>query len=250
MGSERGSESEIGGAVNMRTERCAAVVVAAGRGTRMGGSLQKQFLDLGGKPLVYYALKCLQDSEYIDEIILVTGAESIDYCRREIIEKFGLSKVREIAAGGRERYDSVYEGLKRCQDADYVFIHDGARPFISEEIIKRGLDGAKKTGACVVGMPSKDTVKLADEEGYVKETPARNLVWTVQTPQVFRYSLIRKAYESMQSKDMTAVTDDACVVEQETGVKIWLAEGSYKNIKITTPEDLLIAKAFLEEEAD
>ena len=117
MGSERGSESEIGGAVNMRTERCAAVVVAAGRGTRMGGSLQKQFLDLGGKPLVYYALKCLQDSEYIDEIILVTGAESIDYCRREIIEKFGLSKVREIAAGGRERYDSVYEGLKRCQDA-------------------------------------------------------------------------------------------------------------------------------------
>ncbi len=231
-------------------ERSVAIVLAAGQGSRMGGSVKKQFLRIGSYPVLYYSLQCFQNSEDIQEIILVTGEDSITYCQKEIVDLYGFTKVTRIIPGGKERYDSVYAGLLACKECDYVFIHDGARPFISEEIIKRGLDGAKKTGACVVGMPSKDTVKLADENGYVKETPARNLVWTVQTPQVFRYSLIRKAYESMQSKDMTAVTDDACVVEQETGVKIWLAEGSYKNIKITTPEDLLIAKAFLEEEAD
>ena len=124
-------------------------------------------------------------------------------------------------------------------------IHDGARPFITEEIIERGLQKVKETGACVIGTPSKDTVKLSDAEGYVKETPDRKCVWTIQTPQIFSYSLIRGAHDSIRRKDMSKITDDAMVVEQETGVKVALAEGSYQNIKITTPEDLDIAEAFL-----
>ena len=132
-----------------------------------------------------------------------------------------------------------------CKDCRYVLIHDGARPFITEEIIERGLEKVKETGACVVGMPSKDTIKLSDAEGYVKETPDRKCVWTIQTPQIFSYALIREAHDSIRKKDMSKITDDAMVIEQETGVKVALAEGSYQNIKITTPEDLYIAEAFL-----
>ena len=160
-------------------------------------------------------------------------------------EKYGFSKVRKVTAGGKERYDSVYAGLLCCQDTDYVYIHDGARPFITEEMVQRGYEAVKRNNACVMGMPSKDTVKLADSSGYVKETPDRKIVWNIQTPQIFSYDLIRGAYESIRKKDMTGVTDDAMVVEQETGTKILLVEGSYQNIKITTPEDLENAEAFL-----
>ena len=161
------------------------------------------------------------------------------------MEKYGLTKVTKVIPGGKERYDSVYEGLLACRDTEYVLIHDGARPFITEEIIRRGIQGVEKTGACVIGMPSKDTVKIADTQGYVAETPERSSVWTIQTPQIFEYNLIREAHEKIRCRDMSAITDDAMVVEQETGVKIVLVEGSYKNLKITTPEDLDIAEIFL-----
>ena len=161
------------------------------------------------------------------------------------VQKYGFTKVSAVIPGGKERYDSVYAGLCECRDCEYVLIHDGARPFVTEEILKRGLQKVKETGACVIGMPSKDTVKLSDEEGYVKETPNRKCVWTIQTPQIFSYSLIREAHDSIRQKDMSKITDDAMVVEQETGAKVALAEGSYQNIKITTPEDLDIAEAFL-----
>ena len=170
----------------------------------------------------------------------------IPYCEKEIVEKYGFGKVARIVEGGKERYDSVYAGLKGCKDTDFVFIHDGARPFITVEMVERGYQAVVKTGACVLGMPSKDTVKLADEEGYIKETPDRKIVWNVQTPQIFSYKLICTAYESIQQKDMSNVTDDAMVVEQETGTRILLVEGSYQNIKITTPEDLAVAEAFLQ----
>lgn len=175
----------------------------------------------------------------------MTGEESISYCKEEIVQKYGFTKVSAVIPGGKERYDSVYAGLCECRDCEYVLIHDGARPFVTEEILKRGLQKVKETGACVIGMPSKDTVKLSDEEGYVKETPNRKCVWTIQTPQIFLYSLIREAHDSIRQKDMSKITDDAMVVEQETGAKVALAEGSYQNIKITTPEDLDIAEAFL-----
>lgn len=250
MGSECSAESETGrkiktfGEVFMERKNT-AIVLAAGQGKRMNSKVQKQFLELGGKPLLYYSLKCFQDSGMIRDIILVTGAESVPFCKEEIVEKYGFTKVTKVIPGGKERYDSVYEGLLSCENSDFVLIHDGARPFITEEIIRRGIQGVEKTGACVIGMPSKDTVKIADTQGYVAETPDRSTVWTIQTPQIFEYRLIREAHEKIRCRDMSAITDDAMVVEQETGVKVALVEGSYKNIKITTPEDLDIAEIFL-----
>lgn len=229
----------------MEQGRCTAIVLAAGQGKRMHSKIQKQFLEIGGKPILYYSMECFQKSPLIQDIILVTGEDMISYCQSEIVEKYDFTKVCKVTAGGKERYDSVYAGLLCCQDTDYVYIHDGARPFVTEEMIQRGYEAVKRTNACVMGMPSKDTVKLADPSGYIKETPDRKIVWNIQTPQIFSYDLIRGAYESIRKKDMSNVTDDAMVVEQETGTKILLVEGSYQNIKITTPEDLDIAEAFL-----
>lgn len=222
-----------------------AIVLAAGQGKRMHTKIQKQFLEIKGYPVLYYSLRCFQDSPLIEDIILVTGEESVLYCQKEIVDKYGFTKVTKIIPGGKERYDSVYQGLLACENSDYVLIHDGARPFITEEILERGLTGAEETGACAVGMPSKDTVKIADESGYIAETPDRNKVWMIQTPQIFQYALIRSAHESIRTREMSNVTDDTMVVEQETGIKVRLAEGSYQNIKITTPEDLGVAELFL-----
>ncbi|MDO4277116.1 MAG: 2-C-methyl-D-erythritol 4-phosphate cytidylyltransferase [Eubacteriales bacterium] len=229
----------------MEKRKCTAIVLAAGRGKRMQSKIQKQFLEIQGYPVLYYSLRCFQESSLIGEIILVTGEDTVSYCKEEIVDKFSFTKVTGIIPGGKERYDSVYAGLLACEDCDYVFIHDGARPFITDDILKRGLEGAIETGACVVGMPSKDTVKLSDDKGYVRETPERSCVWTIQTPQIFRYSLIRNAHDSIRLKDMSMITDDAMVVEQETGTRIRLVEGSYQNIKITTPEDLTVAESFI-----
>ena len=222
-----------------------AIVLAAGQGKRMHSKIQKQFLEIKGYPVLYYSLRCFQDSPLIEDIILVTGEESVLYCQKEIVGKYGFTKVTKVISGGKERYDSVYQGLLACENSDYVLIHDGARPFITEEILERGLTGAEETGACAVGMPSKDTVKIADESGYIAETPDRSKVWMIQTPQIFQYALIRSAHESIRTREMSNVTDDAMVVEQETGIKVRLAEGSYQNIKITTPEDLGVAELFL-----
>lgn len=226
-------------------EKCTAIVLAAGQGKRMHTTVQKQFLEIGGYPVLYYSLKCFQDSPVITDIILVTGKEDVAYCKEHIVALYGFDKVREIVPGGKERYDSVYAGLLACPDADYVMIHDWARPFLSQEILERCMEKVRLHGACVVGMPTKDTIKIADEEGFVAATPDRKLVWTIQTPQVFAYPLIRSAHESVRKKDMTAITDDAMIVEQEAEVKVTLVEGSYRNIKITTREDLLVAEAFL-----
>lgn len=228
--------------------RNTAIVLAAGQGKRMHSKIQKQFMELGEMPVLCYSLRCFQNSPLIRDIILVTGKESVVWCREEIVDKYGFSKVSAVVSGGKERYDSVYEGLRACRDTEYVLIHDGARPFIDEEIIERGLAAAAVTGASVVGMPSKDTVKIADADGNVESTPDRSKVWIVQTPQIFQYPLIYGAYTSIRTKNMRGITDDAMVAEHETGVKIRFSEGSYRNIKITTPEDLVIAEAFLKAE--
>lgn len=223
-----------------------AIVLAAGQGKRMHSKVQKQFLSLKGRPVLYYSLACFQNSPEIQEIILVTSAESVEYCRQEIVQSYGFSKVKKIIPGGKERYDSVFAGLMACGECDYVYIHDGARPFITEEILAKAEETVKKYGACVVGMPSKDTVKIADENQMIVQTPKRSLVWTVQTPQVFSYDLIYKAYEKARRGSMKGVTDDAMVAEAYGNIKIPLVEGSYENIKITTPEDLLVAERILE----
>ena len=209
-----------------------AIVLAAGQGKRMNSKVQKQFLLMKGKPVLYYSLSCFQNSREIEEIIVVTGKDSINFCKQEIIEAYGFSKVKAVIAGGRERYDSVYAGLCACEDSDYVFIHDGARPFLTEDMIRRGKEAVLASGACVIGMPSKDTIKIADENGMVASTPSRSLVWNIQTPQIFSYTAIREAYERARQQNMADITDDAMVMERFGNMKIKLVEGSYENIKI------------------
>lgn len=226
---------------------CAAVVLAAGRGKRMGSEIPKQYLLLQEKPVIYYALKAFQDS-FIDRIILVTSEEEIAYCRENIVEKYGFDKVTDIVAGGRERYHSVYEGIKAAGVCDYIFIHDGARPFVTEEMLERAYNSVRENDACVIGMPVKDTIKIADEDGFAAVTPRRDLVWMIQTPQVFSYELIKNAYFLLIDREADVlgkglrITDDAMVVETFTDKKVKLIEGSYENMKITTPEDLVIAE--------
>lgn len=223
-----------------------AVVLAAGQGKRMKSRIQKQFLLIKEKPVLYYTLQAFEKSPLISGIILVTGKEEIEYCRQEIVEKYGFAKVKKIVAGGKERYHSVYEGLKAVEGAEYVFIHDGARPFVDHAMLERLYGAVKEYGACVAGMPVKDTIKLSDEKGFAAQTPERNRVWQVQTPQTFDYPLIRDAYEKLMEEKLEGVTDDAMVVESMTDHKVKLVEGSYRNIKITTPEDLEIAALFCE----
>ena len=223
-----------------------AIVLAAGQGKRMNSKVQKQFLLIKGKPVLYYSLSCFQNSREIEEIIVVTGKESINFCKQEIIEAYCFSKVKAVIPGGKVRYDSVYAGLCACEDSDYVFIHDGARPFLSNDMIRRGKEAVLDYGACVIGMPSKDTIKIADENGMVESTPSRNKVWNIQTPQIFSYTAIREAHEKARQQNMADITDDAMVIERFGNMKIKLVEGSYENIKITTPEDIVVAEKILE----
>lgn len=229
----------------MGKKQCTAIVLSAGRGKRMGTNIQKQYIELQGKPIVYYALETFQKSHIIDEIIMVVGRGQGEFCRKEIIERYGLTKVYKIVEGGAERYHSVWNGLKAIAHDGYVFIHDGARPFVTEAVLERVYREVCEYDACVVGMPVKDTIKIADEKGYTKETPNRSLVWQVQTPQVFRVDLVKEAYEKLMKSGNTQITDDTMVVETMLGKKSKLVEGAYENIKITTPEDLKIAEAFV-----
>lgn len=221
-----------------------AIVLAAGQGKRMNSKVQKQFLLIKEKPVLYYTLHAFETSPLITEIILVTGKDEIEYCQEEIVKKYDFEKVCKIVAGGKERYHSVYNGIQAIDDADYVFIHDGARPFVDGEIIARVCDVVAEHKACVVGMLVKDTIKIADEEGFAAKTPDRRKVWQVQTPQTFEYQLIKEAYKKLMEKEPEGITDDAMVVETMTEHKVKLVEGSYRNIKITTPEDLQIAAIF------
>ncbi len=233
-------------------ERIGAVILAAGQGKRMHTAVAKQFLELNGRPLITYALSAFQES-MAEDLVLVTGAEQLDYCRREIVEAFGFTKVKAVVAGGKERYHSVYEGLKALAQLgpmDYVLIHDGARPMVNGEIIQRSIEGARKYGACVAGMPVKDTIKLADAEGFGAGTPDRSRLWQIQTPQTFSFPLIFEAYSRILARPegQERITDDAMVLEAESDCRVKLIEGDYRNIKVTTPEDILIAEALLKGE--
>ena len=227
-------------------KHCTAIVLSAGQGKRMGASVQKQYIELDGKPVIYYTIKAFQESGIIDDIVLVVGNGQISYVKEEIVDLYGFTKVHTIVEGGKERYDSVWSGLQTIKNEDgYAFIHDGARLFVNEDIIRRGYETVEAYKACVAGMPSKDTVKIVDENTFASETPNRKYVWSVQTPQIFETSLIKEAYRKIMQGDCAGVTDDAMVVEKTMSVPVKLFEGSYENIKITTPEDLSIAKMFL-----
>ena len=225
-------------------KRTAAVVLAAGSGKRMGTAVHKQYLLIKDRPVIYYTLQAFEDSE-VDEVILVTGADEVDYCRREIVEAYRFKKVRDVVAGGKERYDSVYEGLKALSGCEYVLIHDGARPLISRTLINANINCVQETKACITAVPAKDTIKVADNKGYVAGTPDRSKLWQIQTPQTFSYALVSEAYRKRAEAGDASITDDAMVVEKYADHSIYLLKGDYRNIKITTPEDLVIAEAFL-----
>ncbi|NLJ91378.1 MAG: 2-C-methyl-D-erythritol 4-phosphate cytidylyltransferase [Clostridiales bacterium] len=231
-------------------EKSVAIVLAAGSGSRMKSNTPKQYMDLGGKPVIYYSLYAFEISS-IDEVILVVGENEIDYNWEHIVKKYNFTKVSKVIAGGDERYLSVFNGLKAIDYADYVLIHDGARPFITIEILEKVLLSVKEHKACVVGMPSKDTIKISDSNNVITSTPDRKYTWIIQTPQAFSYSIIMGAYSKIIddiSKGLGSninITDDAMVVEHTSNYPIKLIEGSYLNIKVTTPEDLIIGDIFL-----
>lgn len=225
-------------------KKAKAIVLAAGQGKRMGSAVPKQFLELDGKPLLYYSLDCFEQSDLISEIILVTGNDAIPFCWR-IVEKYGFQKVKYVVPGGKERYDSVYEGLKACGDCEIVYIHDGARPFPDQKMLQRAMEAASEYGACVAAVPAKDTMKLGNAQGLVEKTLDRSTLWNVQTPQVFRYDLICEAHREIRKGSMEGVTDDSMIVETLGLCPVKLVMGSYDNIKVTTPEDLVIAENIL-----
>lgn len=225
--------------------KTAAIVLAGGSGSRMHSNEKKQYMLIGDKPVLYYSLHAFQNSSIIDEIVLVCGKDDIERCREEIVKPFGITKVRKIVAGGKERHDSVYEGLKAVEACDYVMIHDGARPFVDEEMIERIWAELPRVHACTVGMMVKDTIKMSNEDGYVEKTLPREKLWMIQTPQSFSYSLICHAHEQRLKNGPQGlkITDDAMLVEYIERIPVKLIEGSYENIKITTPEDLVMAEA-------
>ncbi len=229
---------------NMGNVRFSAIVLAAGQGSRMGAQVAKQYILYRDKPLLYYPLKGFQDS-FVDEIILVCPSGDEAFCQKNIVEQYGFTKVKHIVAGGSQRFDSVYQGLLVCQ-CDYVLIHDGARVCVTQDILLRCGQDVIANKASVAAVPVKDTIKIADAEGYVTDTPARDTLWQVQTPQCFEYALIKSAYDSMfSSKYVQNITDDAMVLENYGHTRVHLVQGSYSNIKVTTPEDLAMLDGLL-----
>ncbi len=226
-------------------KKITAIILAAGRGSRMKSDVPKQFLDLCGKPVLYYSLKAFSECKEIHEIILVTGEADIEYCRKEIVDKYGIQKVKAVVQGGTERYWSVKNGLEAASGTDYVLIHDAARPCVTKEIIERCVCEVLQSGACTVGVPVKDTIKVVNQENIGIDTPLRSTLWQIQTPQGFSYSYLLRAYAGLEQDGATNITDDTMIVEQYLGEKTKVIPGDYRNIKITTPEDLEIAAVFI-----
>lgn len=225
-----------------------AVIVAAGKGRRMGTEISKQFLPLCGKEILAHTVEKFEKAACIRDIILVTGGDALQDVR-QMAQEYGWKKIISVTEGGRERQDSVFLGLQQVpQDTEIVLIHDGVRPFVTEEILERSIAAAKETGGCVAGVPAKDTIKVCDAQGFAIATPDRSTLRQIQTPQTFRRKEILAAYEKAKADGFLG-TDDASVAEH-SGFAVRVIMGSYRNIKITTKEDLLIGAAFLKEETE
>ncbi len=224
--------------------RVGAIVLAAGKGSRMKAGINKQFLEIDQKPILYYSLDVFERNSNIDFIVVVCSPEEKEIIKNCIIDKYGFKKVKELVTGGKERKDSVFNGLNVMQDVDVVLIHDGARPFINNRIIDEGIKYTLKFNCCACGVMPVDTIKVVDGEGFSKYTPKRSNLIAVQTPQCFKYDLIRQCHEKV-NREGIEVTDDTSVVEC-FGHKVYLYEGSYNNIKITTPKDMSMAKEIYE----
>jgi len=230
----------------MTSSKTFALIPAAGMGKRMGASINKQYLQLGGMPIVARTISLFEQAPFIDFIYLVIPYEEIPYCREHVVAACGFRKVVEIVAGGKERQNSAMNGLnaikRQASDNDIVLIHDGVRPFVTEALLKESINLARLHDGAVVAVPAKDTIKTV-RDGIVVNTPQRETLWHAQTPQAFRFSVIYEAHLAAEREGFMG-TDDASLVERSDG-KIRIVTGDYRNIKITTPEDLILAEAFL-----
>jgi 2-C-methyl-D-erythritol 4-phosphate cytidylyltransferase len=219
-------------------------VPAAGRGHRMGSNTPKQFLTLGGLPLLVHSLRVLEASSAISAIVLAAPQADLDYCKKDIVEKHGFKKVRQIVAGGAERQDSVRLGLAEVgTDAEIVLVHDAVRPFLTAGMVAQVAEAAAKHGAAIVAIPMRDTVKRVGPDGLIDETVDRKLLWLAQTPQAFKRTLLEDAHARALKSGFRA-TDDAQLVEQ-LGHRVAIVEGSTDNIKVTRPEDLAMGESIL-----
>ena len=220
------------------------LIPAAGMGKRMGKAVAKQFLPLGDKPMLAHTLLAFQRSSDIDEIIPILSQEDMETCLREIIERYHITKVKTLVVGGKERQESVSHGLQKLEkNASIVLVHDGVRPFVTQEMIREVVEHARKGECVTVGVPLKDTIKEVDDQGMVRQTLDRNRLWSIQTPQAFPAKILKHAYEE-SARQSSFGTDDAMLVERAGG-KVRVILGSYENIKITTPEDLILAEEIL-----
>lgn len=212
-----------------------AIIVAAGKGQRMNGA-DKRWALLGGKPVLARVVDVFERCNLIDQIVIVLGEQNLERCRKLIAEQ-GWFKVTDVCTGGERRQDSVAAGLDRLKDCHWVVIHDGARPLITEDLIRQGLSEAGETGAASAAVPVTDTIKVAGNDRLVQQTPLRHQLWAVQTPQVFRFDIIAKAHRQVKGE----ATDDASMVER-LGCRVKLYMGAYENIKLTAPDDLALAE--------
>ncbi|MDQ0418240.1 2-C-methyl-D-erythritol 4-phosphate cytidylyltransferase [Croceifilum oryzae] len=218
------------------------VIPAAGQGKRMGSKVSKQFLLLDGQPILVHTLRLFETHPQVDEIILVMKKEEIRGTE-EMLRSYGFAKVKAIVEGGKERQESVHMGLQHCQ-SDWILIHDAVRPFVTHEALDRLIREVKVTKAAILAVPVKDTIKQINSEGWVTSTPARSELISVQTPQGFSRDLIVQAHEKAL-EDPNWATDDSMLIEQ-IGFPVKVVEGEYNNIKITTPEDLVLAEKIWE----
>lgn len=221
-----------------------AIILAGGKGKRMNSSISKQFIEIKGKPIIYYTIKKFNENKKVDNIVVVLSQEEIEYFKENILNKYNL-KVDKIVIGGAERQDSVYNGLKSLENSgtDIVLIHDGARPFISDRIIDDGIEYATIYGACAPGVMPKDTIKIKGKSNFSIDTPNRETLVAIQTPQVFKFREILECHKKVKI-DKVVVTDDTMVVERY-GNKVYLYDGEYTNIKVTTPEDLILGEKLI-----
>lgn len=221
-----------------------AIILAGGKGKRMGAPVSKQFIEIKGKPIIYYTIKKFSENKKIDNIVVVLSKDEVGYFKENILEKYNL-KVDNIVIGGTERQDSVYNGLKSLEDTntDIVLIHDGARPFISDRIIDDGIKFAQFYGACAPGVMPKDTIKIKNESNFSVSTPERGSLVAIQTPQVFKFNEILECHEKIKINNIV-VTDDTMVAEK-FGYSVYLYDGEYTNIKVTTPEDLILGEKLI-----
>jgi len=221
-----------------------AIILAGGKGKRMGSAISKQFIDIKGKPIIYYTLKKFSENKKIDNIIVVLPEDEVKYFKENILKKYEL-RINKIVIGGKERQDSVYNALKSLKNSstDIVLIHDGARPFISERIINEGIKFAEIYGAAAPGVMPKDTIKVKNEKNFSIDTPNRANLVSIQTPQVFKFDEILECHEKIRYNG-EMVTDDTMVVEKY-GYSVYLYDGEYTNIKVTTPEDLILAERLI-----